>query len=74
MRLGLDDQHPVRGTVRVERLGPPHRQFKIVREIGGRRRIVDQDTKVEDPFRVTVRWEPTIQAPKHFALLSNVTP
>lgn len=45
---------PVEGTVRLERLGPAHRQFKIVKLIDGRRVLVDQHAKVRDPFSLHV--------------------
>lgn len=62
----------VEGQVRVEHLGPPGREFKIVRLLDGQRVLVDQETEVEDPFRVRVNWAelPAIREPRHLVRVS----
>ena len=62
----------VEGEVRVEHLGPQGREFKIVRLLGGRRVIVDQDVKVEDPFRIRIHV-PYVISPDTRSLIANVT-
>ena len=64
---------PLRGEVRVEHLGPEGREFKIVRLLGGKRVLVDQDVKVEDPFLVRFSWEQAwVQTPDPRRLLRVV--
>lgn len=58
------------GRVVLQHLGPPHRQFKIVRLQDGRRILVDQDAEVRDPYKLYVSWQvPTVLTPKHALML-----
>ncbi len=65
---------PIWGEVRLQKLGPAHRQFKIVKLECGRRIIVDQDADVLEPIpKLRIHWLgiPIVKSPPHMLCVTT---
>lgn len=64
----------IEGWVRLEHLGPPGREFKVVKLAGGRRVLVDQAVHVVDPFQAWTRFLEMSHGPLTYPLRLRVEP